>query len=466
MLKKSIAFLTAIMIASMALTGCTTSNTSSSTPSTNNTATTSPTSTEAAKPTPDTSTPKEEPATLTLWVTTREQDDVLESIEEEFLKRNPHITLNKVVKEGDPGNEFYQAVAAGNAPDVLATSFTMMDKYINAGILEPLNTYFETWNEKDSYRPTYIERFTKHNNLYGIAHFSSSFYLGYNKALFKEAGITPPTNWDEAFSAAQKLTNPDKQQYGYGVLSSQWTEWFFQYYVWQAGGDLTKQNPDGTLELTFTDPAVIKAAEYYQKLRREKVMQADLTLTFDDMIQQFAQGKLAMMPFAGDWVSWATSLGANPDNIGLALLPAGPSGQSVTTDIGACYVINATSSQAQKDAAWKYIEYYTSREVLEKKLKNLESKGAVNPMTYPYTDFDISSVTSMNPEYSEVIEATRGGRLEFYGKEVIGTYVDRVVQKLLADPNADALTEFTAAQEAAQKEVVNDFNKSILENKK
>ncbi|MGL4737061.1 MAG: extracellular solute-binding protein [Cellulosilyticaceae bacterium] len=463
MFKKVTALLTATLMATMALTGCASNTpTQPSTNSNNTSSTTTP-----AEPTSEpTVSDTNQPVTLTLWVTTREQDDVSESIEEEFLSQYPHITLNKVIKEGDPGNEFYQAVAAGNAPDVVSTSFTMMDKYINAGILEPLNTYFDTWSEKNSYSPIYLERFTKNDNIYGIAHFSSSFYLGYNKNLFAEAGITSaPTNWDEAFAAAQKLTVPDKQQYGYGVLSSQWTEWFFQYYVWQAGGDLTKQNPDGTLELTFTDPAVIKAAEYYQKLRREKVMQSDLTLTFDDMIQQFAQGKIAMMPFAGDWVSWATALGADPDNIGLALLPAGPSGQSVTTDIGACYVINATTSQAQKDAAWKYIEYYTSREVLEKKLKNLESKGAVNPMNYPYTDFDISSVTSMNPEYSEVIEAARGGRLEFYGKDIVGTYVDRVVQKLLADPNADPLVEFTAAQEAAQKEVVNDFNQSMLDNK-
>ncbi|MGL5676173.1 MAG: extracellular solute-binding protein [Cellulosilyticaceae bacterium] len=459
MFKKATAFLLASLMAGMSLTGCTSNNAGNPTGGT----TTTPPSKENSG---DTATSKEEPVTLTLWMTSREQDDVEESIEQEFLNRNPGIKINKVIKEGDPGNEFYQAVAAGNAPDLVSTSFTMMDKYMNAGILEPLNTYFDDWNEKDNYNPAYVEQFSKDDNLYGLAIMSSTFYLGYNKELFAEAGITtPPTTWDEAFVAAQKLTNPSNQQYGYGVLSSQWTEWFFQYYVWQAGGDLTKKNADGTLELTFTDPAVIKAAEYYQQLRREKVMQTDLTLTFDDMIQQFAQGKLAMMPFAGDWVSWATSLGADPDNVGLAVLPAGPGGQSVTTDMGACYVINSTTSQAQKDAAWKYIEYYTSREVIEKRLKNIESKGAVNPITYPYVDFDISDVTSMNPEYTPVIEAARGGRLEFYGKDIVGTYIDRVVQKLLADPNADALTEFTAAQEAAQKEVVNAFNKEILENK-
>ena len=55
--------------------------------------------------------------------------------------------MNKVVKEGDPGNEFYQAVASGTAPDLVNCSFTMMDSYMSAGILEPLNKYTDEWDE-------------------------------------------------------------------------------------------------------------------------------------------------------------------------------------------------------------------------------------------------------------------------------------------------------------------------------
>ncbi len=55
----------------------------------------------------------------------------------------------------------------------------------------------------------------------------------------------------------KKINDPDNQVAGYATLAAEWTEWFFQYYVWQAGGDLTKENEDGTAELTFTDPAVI-----------------------------------------------------------------------------------------------------------------------------------------------------------------------------------------------------------------
>ena len=280
-------------------------------------------------------------------------------MEEQFLEEHPWITLNKVVKEGDPGNEFYQGVASGTAPDLVNCSFTMMDSYIAAGILEPLNAYTDNWDEWGNFTKEYVDMFTRDGQIYGIPSTVSPMLFGYNKALFEEAGLTePPKTWEEALDMAKKINDPENQVAGYATLAAEWTEWFFQYYVWQAGGDLTKENEDGTAELTFTDPAVIEAAKYYQQLKSEGVLQSDLTLKFEDLTMDFAMGKIGMMPFASDWVSDAVSNGMDPDDIGLCLPPAGPSGEQTTAIAGSTYVINAKADQAKKDAAWEYIEFY------------------------------------------------------------------------------------------------------------
>ena len=406
-----------------------------------------------------------EAVTLTMWVESKNETDIKQELDEEFMEENPDIILNKVMKEGDPGNDFYQGVAAGNAPDCVTVSFTLMDKYANAGILTPLNQYFDQWDEKDGFSQSYVDMFTKNGNLYGITSIDANFLLAYNKAVFREAGIeNPPATWEEAYETAKKITNPDTQTYGYGVLGSEWTDWFFQYYVWQAGGDLTKRNADGTLELTFTDPAVIEAANYYQKLRRDGVSQPDLTLKFNELIEKFAQGKIAMMPFATDWVSTAASLGAKVDDIGLCPFPAGPSGKSVTTSLGYNWVINAKSSPEKQDAAWRYIAFMSSKESMERTIEASADKGAVDPIHYPRTDVNVSELTDMNPEYQEVLKKIEGtGRLEYEGKDIISPYVDRTVQKILADLNADQEKEFAAASEQAQKEVVDQYNKEVLE---
>lgn len=404
----------------------------------------------------------EEKVELTIWETSRNKDDWYTSMEKKFLEEHPNITLNKVVKEGDPGNEFYQAVASGTAPDLVNCSFTMMDSYITSGILEPLNQYTDEWDEWGNFTKEYVDMFTKDGKVYGVPNQVAPMLFGYNKALFEEVGIKePPKTWDEAVEVAKKINDPDNQVAGYATLAAEWTEWFFQYYVWQAGGDLTKENEDGTAELTFTDPAVIKAAEYYQKLKSEGVLQSDLTLKFSDLVTNFGLGKIGMMPFAGDWVSEAITKGIDPDDIGLCLPPAGPSGKQTTAIGGDCWVINAKADQAKKDAAWEYIKYYTGKDYRASYYENLATKGAPNPVIIPRDDMSITDFYEFPEEYKEVLESAKSvGRLEFYGKADFGSYVDRAVQKILTDSNADPETEFAEAQKLCEKEALEKFNEA------
>lgn len=404
----------------------------------------------------------EEKVELTIWETSRNKDDWYTSMEKKFLEEHPNITLNKVVKEGDPGNEFYQAVASGTAPDLVNCSFTMMDSYITSGILEPLNQYTDEWDEWGNFTKEYVDMFTKDGKVYGVPNQVAPMLFGYNKALFEEAGIKePPKTWDEAVEVAKKINDPDNQVAGYATLAAEWTEWFFQYYVWQAGGDLTKENEDGTAELTFTDPAVIKAAEYYQKLKSEGVLQSDLTLKFSDLVTNFGLRKIGMMPFAGDWVSEAITKGIDPDDIGLCLPPAGPSGKQTTAIGGDCWVINAKADQAKKDAAWEYIKYYTGKDYRASYYENLATKGAPNPVIIPRDDMSITDFYEFPEEYKEVLESAKSvGRLEFYGKADFGSYVDRAVQKILTDSNADPETEFAEAQKLCEKEALEKFNEA------
>lgn len=400
------------------------------------------------------------PVELTLWVTSRHADDFNESMEQKFLETYPWITLNKVVKEGDPGNEFYQGVAVGNAPDCINVSFTMMNKYMAAGILEPINAYVDAWDEWPNFSKEYVDMFTRDGKVYGIPSQVAPMLFGYNKALLREAGVeTLPATWEEALAAAEKINNPDKQIIGYATLAAEWTEWFFQYYVWQAGGDLTHENEDGTIELSFTDPAVIEAAKYYQQLRASKVMQSDLTLKFGDLVKAFGMGRIGMMPFAGDWVADAVTNGLDPDDIGLMLPPAGPAGERATAIAGGTWIINARSSQEKKDAAWLYLQFMTSREYLAAYYTNLAGKGANNPIIIPRDDMSVADYFDFPEEYRDVLaEVKTAGRLEFYGKGDFGSYVDRAVQKILVDPNADPQTEFAAAQQLAEKEALEAFN--------
>jgi len=373
-----------------------------------------------------------------------------------FTENNPYITFDTIVREGDPGNDYLQGVAIGSAPDFVLCSFAVIDAYIRAGILAPLTEYWENYEDKDKFVKNFIDMVSLDGEIYGVPHRGFPMLFGYNKALFADAGLEgPPKTWDEMLEYAKILTKPEVQQYGYNMLASQWCEWWFQYYVWQAGGDLTKKNPDGTLTLTFTDPAVIEAAEYYQKLRREGLIQPDITLNFEGLVKNFAAGKVGMMPFASDWVSWAVSLGMNPDDIGLAPFPAGPAGKTTAAISGDVWVINPNISQEKKDACWEYIKFRVSKDYLTGFYQDLEAKGAVNPDVLVRSDIKLTEIVNIDPSYEAALNnAAQNGRAEFYGKSTVGKYIDQAVQKIVSDLNADPLTVFRDAQELATNEVL------------
>jgi len=54
-----------------------------------------------------------EPVELTIWVTSRNQDDWYLSMEEKFLEEHPWITLNKVVKGRRPGQRILSGCGCG-----------------------------------------------------------------------------------------------------------------------------------------------------------------------------------------------------------------------------------------------------------------------------------------------------------------------------------------------------------------
>ncbi len=84
--------------------------------------------------------------------------------------------------------------------------------------------------------------------------------------------------------------------------------------------------------------------------------------------------------------------------------------------------------------------------------ENLATKGAPNPVIIPRDDMSITDFYEFPEEYKEVLESAKSvGRLEFYGKADFGSYVDRAVQKILTDSNADPETEFAEAQKHVAK---------------
>jgi multiple sugar transport system substrate-binding protein len=179
-------------------------------------------------------------------------------------------------------------------------------------------------------------------------------------------------------------------------------------------------------------------------------------------MKNFAAGKCGMMIIGADLIGWLQSMGMKVEDIGLAPMPKGPSGKRTTSISGAHFIINPRISKAKQDAAWEYIKWQTSKEYLTSYLKYTEVNNVVNPIIIEREDVKVGEIVKISMEWLEASEESiRWSRDEFYGKSAVGVYIDKALQKIIYDPNADPEKEFRDAEETANREVLKQFNDSI-----
>src|SRR5207248_10556965 len=127
--------------------------------------------------------------------------------------------------------------------------------------------------------------------------------------------------------------------------------------------------PDKRWRVAFNGPAGEAAMRFYQRLaheqwrRRGKEYVGVISLSTEQLIDQFNEGKIAMMYWdIGDRVIGSPDL--NPDVARMAPLPAGPTGiHAAQLNSDDFLGISATvRDSAVRRAAWHYIRFMASDE--------------------------------------------------------------------------------------------------------
>ncbi|WP_044694164.1 extracellular solute-binding protein, partial [Streptococcus suis] len=153
----------------------------------------------------------------------------------------------------------------------------------------------------------------------------------------------------------KQLTKPDGSQYGFGAgLSNQ--EGYYNF-IYQNGGKVITDD----LKSGYDDPKTIEALDYYFSFVKEKISPA---ITVDkERAEAFQNGQVAMSVF-GSWnLSGFTANDYIRENADVAVLPKGPDGTRATIFNGLGHAIAATTKHP--DAAWKWVEYLSSKEAQE-----------------------------------------------------------------------------------------------------
>ncbi len=173
---------------------------------------------------------------------------------EDFLKKHPHIKIRQAggIKIEDSTNPaaqsmFLMAMAGDTAADVVQANPGSLTTYVEEGFLYPLDEFIERPGVEELLNeimiPQLRDAVTVNGRIYAIPYDPVLTGLYFRRDRFMNAGLNPnrgPRDWDELYYYTQKLTEPEKGLYGYGLLTGPHnTAMYFSSYLWQAGGRMT-----------------------------------------------------------------------------------------------------------------------------------------------------------------------------------------------------------------------------------
>lgn len=288
----------------------------------------------------------------------------------QFEAANPDIDVQPEEYEWK-ATTFAAQLAGGTLPDVFEIPFTDGKTLIENGQLADIDAQVQALPYADDFNPNVLEAGTgADGKVYAIP--AKSVYgigLHYNRALFQQAGLDPddpPTTWDEVRADAKAIADATGQA-GYATMTQNNTGgWQLTVATYARGGRVQETDDDGTYTATLDNDGTKEALEYLHDLRWEdNSMGANFLLDWSSINQAFAAGQVGMYTSGSDvYTSLVQTNAINPDDYGLTAVPLEGDDAGVLGG-GTLAAVSTSASEAQKEAAVKWIDFYYLRKLTD-----------------------------------------------------------------------------------------------------
>lgn len=324
---------------------------------------------------------------ITMWHI-QTQDTVAKTIEDSmkrFEEDNPGYKVDIVAMANDAyKTKLVTAMAAGELPDIfIHWTGGPMTSYVDADTLYDLTDLMNEDNYKDQFLDASIAQATYQDKIWAVpVENVSPALLYYNKDMFKEYSLTPPTTLDEFEQVCDKLLEKDVVPIAL-ANKTKWTGSIIYGYILDriAGAQAFEDAYNG--ERSFTEDDYIKAAGKIQEWAQKGYFGDDFNaLDYDSgQDRNLLYNDEAGMYIMGGWFLF-TAQGESPDyieKIGILQFPADNNGKGSAADyigtIGDNFYSVAKSSQ-NPEMAFKAITYLLDDTAVEERI----AEGKIPPL--------------------------------------------------------------------------------------
>lgn len=392
----------------------------------------------------------------------------------EFEKANPDIVVKSEEYQWT-GPTFATQLAGGTLPDVFNVPFTDSQSLIQAGQLADITAEVNKLPYASKFNENVLAVAKDGDKIYGIPYGPYAMGLSYNRDIFTKAGLDPdkpPTTWDEVRADAKTISEKVPGVAGYMQMTQGNTGgWELTTTVYARGGRM-ETTEGGKTKVTTNNPVTKEALQWLKDLRwKDNSVGSNFLLDWSGINQAFGAGQIAMYPSGSDVLTSLVQQNAvDPKSYGLTMLPIDSSNKDAGVLAGGnVAAVSPKSSQAQKDAAVKWIDFYYMQKLLNQDQAVADAKVLVKsgqPVGVPTLPVFDKATYDQNMEWikdeinvpqenvapftDKIFDANLVPEPNEHTQELYGA-LDTVVQAVLTDQNADIDQLLTKVDSDIQK---------------
>lgn len=281
-----------------------------------------------------------------------------------FMRANPDIKVSvmPMPNSSTERHDLYVTyLAAGEKePTVLMLDVIWPAEF--APYLEDL-TADKAYFELDKFLPGTVKSATVDGKIVAIPWFTDAGLLYYRKDLLEKYGFrNPPKTWDELVRMAKTITSRERGIHGFVWQGARYEGLVcdFMEFLISFGGDVL----DDAGNVVINSPQAVSALQFMVDLiHKEKISPTAVTTYMEEEARRTFQNGQAV--FMRNWpYAWALLNDSKESKVagkvGVAPLPAGPSGRSAATLGGWMLGINKNATPEEKAAAKRLIKFLTT----------------------------------------------------------------------------------------------------------
>lgn len=297
--------------------------------------------------------------TLTVWImegTNPDATPFFDEVEEAFTEQTGATLEVEFVPWGSAHDQFVNAIAGGTTPDVAEVGTTWTPEFADAGALADISDYMDE-DVRADYVQSLMEAGTYEDGVYGVPWYAGVRAFLYRTDVFEDAGLEPPTTWEEIIEVGTGLQDHDPDLIAMPIPAALH---MVTPFIWGAGGDVA--TGEGDSWTSGLDGAEAKEGiQFYADLAEVHGLSTPAASTWDeaDVRDAFAQGDAAMI-ISGSWTPPAI-IEANPDlegNIGAFPIP-GKDGGLAPSFLGGSH-LSVFETAENPELAWAFVELMTT----------------------------------------------------------------------------------------------------------